>query len=153
MDTIDCSWADRRTTTEGGLTLGSHTSMYPYVASHTAKIHTLITLRIRNRARPLVLKPRRRRPCGFDSHRPLHFSLPGVSLRCLRTLLGASPSSLSLDAATVHVVEFVDRPSVEFALDGLIRPSSTHGPLMTADPAEAFLVTRLGYPVFRSTPR
>jgi hypothetical protein len=25
-----------------------------------------------------VLRP----PCGFDSHRPLHFSLSGVSLRC-----------------------------------------------------------------------
>ena len=32
----------------------------------------------------------------FDSHRPLHFSLPGVSLRCPRTRLGLSSSSHSL---------------------------------------------------------
>jgi hypothetical protein len=44
---------------------------HPYVAPHTAKIHTPITLEIRHRAKLLVFKPRRRRPCGFDSHRPL----------------------------------------------------------------------------------
>jgi hypothetical protein len=65
--------------------------MYPYVAPHTSKIHTLITLGIRNRTKPLVLKARMHRPCGFDSHRPLHFSLPGVSLRCPRTPLSLSP--------------------------------------------------------------
>src|SRR5258707_12547437 len=48
---------------------------------------------------------------GFDSHRPLHFSLSGVSLRCPRTRLSLSPSSHSLDAATtVPLIECVDRP-------------------------------------------
>jgi hypothetical protein len=45
---------------------------YPYLAPHTAKIHTLITLGISSRTKPLVLKARKRPPCGFDSHRPLH---------------------------------------------------------------------------------
>ena len=49
------------------------------------KIHRLITLGIRHRINSLVLKARKKRPCGFDSHRPLHFSLSGVSLRCPRT--------------------------------------------------------------------
>src|SRR5216684_6845105 len=85
--------------------------MYPYVAPHTAKIHTLITLGISIRTKPLVLKTWKRLPCGFDSHRPLHFSLPGVSLRCPRTRLSLSPSSHSLDAATtVPLIEYVDRP-------------------------------------------
>jgi hypothetical protein len=79
------------------------------VAPHTTKIHTLSTLGIRNRSNPLVLKPRNRCPCGFDSHRPLHFSLSGVLLRCLRTRLSSSSSSHSLDAATVHLIECVDR--------------------------------------------
>ena len=48
------------------------------------KIHRLITLGIRHRINSLVLKARKKRPCGFDSHRPLHFSLSGVSLRCPR---------------------------------------------------------------------
>ena len=50
--------------------------MYPYAALRGPtyrKNHTMITLRIRHRAQLLVSKPRRRRPCGFDSHRPLHF--------------------------------------------------------------------------------
>src|ERR1700722_16116938 len=59
----------------------------PCVAPHTAKIHTLNTLGVSILAKPLVLKPRRRVPRGFDSHRPLHLSLSGVPLRCLRTLL------------------------------------------------------------------
>ena len=42
------------------------------MAAHTAKIHTLITLGIRNRTKPLVLKARKPRPCGVDSHRQLH---------------------------------------------------------------------------------
>src|ERR1700734_2181823 len=46
---------------------------HPYVAPHTAKFHTLTTLGIRNRTKPLVRKARKRRPCGFDSHRPLQF--------------------------------------------------------------------------------
>jgi hypothetical protein len=46
----------------------------------------------------------------FDSHRPLHFSLPGVSLRCPRTRLCSSLSFPSLDAvATVPLIECVDR--------------------------------------------
>jgi hypothetical protein len=72
----------------------------PYVAPHTAKIHTLITPGIGHRAESLVLKARQRRPCGFDSHRPLHISLPGVPLHCPRTRVGLSPSSHSLDGAT-----------------------------------------------------
>jgi hypothetical protein len=59
--------------------------MYPYVALDTTKIHTPITLGIRQRVRPLAFEVRERRPLGFDSHRPLHFSLSGVSLRCPRT--------------------------------------------------------------------
>jgi hypothetical protein len=38
--------------------------MLPYVVPHTAKIHTLITLGIRDRAKPLVFKPRKRRRVG-----------------------------------------------------------------------------------------
>jgi hypothetical protein len=49
------------------------TDEYPYVALHTAKIHTLITLVIGIRTKALVSRLRTRRPCGFDSHRPLHF--------------------------------------------------------------------------------
>jgi hypothetical protein len=44
-----------------------------YVAPRTSKIHTPITLGIRLRTKPPVLKARKHRPCGFDSHRPLHF--------------------------------------------------------------------------------
>jgi hypothetical protein len=90
-------------------TPGSLTSMYPYVAPHTSKIHTLITLGISIRTKPLVFKVRNCLPRGFDSHRPLHFSLSGVSLRCPRTRLTLSPSSHSLDVATVHLIECVDR--------------------------------------------
>jgi hypothetical protein len=91
-----------------------------YVAPHSAKIHTLITFGIRNRTKPLVLKARKHGPCGFDSHRPLHFWLSGVSLRCPRALVGLSPSSHSLDsAATVPLIECVDRPSVGLVLHGL----------------------------------
>jgi hypothetical protein len=49
---------------------------YPHAAlrgPHIAKIHTLITLGIGHRTKPLVLYGRRRRPRGFDSRRPLHF--------------------------------------------------------------------------------
>jgi hypothetical protein len=63
--------ADRRPTTERPEPGTSHVE-YPYVAPHTAKIHTLITLGIHRRAKPLVSKLRNRGPCGFDSHRPLH---------------------------------------------------------------------------------
>ncbi|MHB8722306.1 MAG: hypothetical protein ACYDAH_13065 [Steroidobacteraceae bacterium] len=48
------------------------------MAPHTAKIHTPITHGIRNRAKPLVFQIRKRRLCGFDSYRPLHFqATPG----------------------------------------------------------------------------
>jgi hypothetical protein len=40
-------------------------SRIPYVAPHTAKIHTLITLGIRRRIKPLALRARMNRPCGF----------------------------------------------------------------------------------------
>ena len=96
----------------------------PYVAPHTAKIHTLITLGIRNRTKQLILSVRKRRPCGFDSHRPLHFSLSGVLLRCPTT-----PQPIvqfpqyrrgddrSFDRGSIG-------PLVEFVLDCLIRPST-----------------------------
>jgi hypothetical protein len=72
------------------------------VAPHTAKIHTLITLGIRHRAKPLVLKARKHRPCGFDSHPEAHslwvrFPSPAPLLRqreatqgdkiCFKTLI------------------------------------------------------------------
>jgi hypothetical protein len=89
----------------------SHASIEPYVAPHTAKIHTLITLGVSILAKPLVLKARKRVPRGFDSHRPLHFWLPGVSPRCPGTRLSLSPNAHSLDAATtVPIIECVDRP-------------------------------------------
>ena len=44
---------------------------------------TLITLGIRHCAKALVFKLRRRRPRGFDSHRPLHFDLWRVSVDSL----------------------------------------------------------------------
>ena len=62
-----------RPTTEG-LGPGPLASMYPYVAPHAAKIHTLITPGIRHRFKPLVLKARKRLPRGFDSHRPLQLA-------------------------------------------------------------------------------
>src|ERR1700730_2371232 len=46
--------------------------MCPYMALDTTKIHTPITLGVRPCTKPLVFKLRRRSPCGFDSHRPLH---------------------------------------------------------------------------------
>ena len=46
---------------------------HPYVAPHTAKIHTLITLGVSILPKPLVLEGLKRLPRGFDSHRPLHF--------------------------------------------------------------------------------
>ena len=65
-----------------GSSPGLRTPMYPYVAPRTAKIHTLITLGISIRTKWLVFWLRTHRPCGFDSHRPLHFPLSGVSVRC-----------------------------------------------------------------------
>src|SRR5580698_6960333 len=82
---------------------------HPYVAPHTAKIHTLITLGVSILRKPLVLKARQRLPRGFDSHRPLHFWWPGVSLRCPRTRFSASRSSHSLDAATTVPLIECDR--------------------------------------------
>jgi hypothetical protein len=75
--------------------------MYPYVALDTTKIHTPITLgiRIRDRVKLLVFELREAPPCGFDSHRPLHFSLSGVSLRFPRTRRSLLSSSHRLNAA------------------------------------------------------
>jgi hypothetical protein len=85
--------------------------MYPYVAPHTSKIHTLITLGIGIRTKPLDLKARKRLPYGFDSHRPLQFSLSGVSLRCPRARPSSSSSSHSLDVDTASsLFQSADRP-------------------------------------------
>src|ERR1039458_3500435 len=46
--------------------------MCSYLALHNTKIHTPITLGIGRDAKPLVFKLQEQRPCGFDSHRPLH---------------------------------------------------------------------------------
>src|SRR5882762_8418126 len=54
-------------------------SSCPYVALHTTKIHTPITLGIHQHSKAVVFRPRKRRPCGLDFHRPLHFSLSGPS--------------------------------------------------------------------------
>jgi len=92
------------------LSSGLRTPMYPYVAPHTSKIHTLVTLGIRHCTKPRVFKVRNCLPRGFDSHRPLHFSLSGVPLCCPRTRLSLSPGSHSLDAATtVPLIGCVDR--------------------------------------------
>src|SRR5713226_4004308 len=104
--------------------------MNPYVAlrgPHTAEIHTLVTLGVRHRAKPHVFKLRTRRPSGFDSHRPLHFSLSGVSLRGPRTRLSLSPSSHKSRRGYKRSLDRMRRSApVEFVLDGLIRPSSRH---------------------------
>jgi hypothetical protein len=100
-------------------------------AVDTTKNHTLITLGISDRTKPLVLKSRKRCPCGFDSHRPLHFSLSGVSLRCPRTQLSFSPSSHSLDAAaTVPLTECVDRPL------GRVRSRWSHPTVIDPEPSD-----------------
>jgi hypothetical protein len=52
---------------------------YPNVALDTAKIHTPITLEFRRDAKPRVFLVQKRRPCGFDSHRPLHSRLAQVT--------------------------------------------------------------------------
>src|SRR5229473_7524320 len=53
--------------------LGICSPTHPYVVPYITKIHTPIALGIRFRAKLLVFQLRKRRPCGFDSHRPLHF--------------------------------------------------------------------------------
>src|ERR1700735_4535462 len=91
--------SDRRSTTER-LETGLRAPTYPYVAyiaPHTTKIHTLITLGIRHRSKALAFWPLKRPPHGFDSHRPLHFSLSGVSLRCPTARPSSSPGSHSVD--------------------------------------------------------
>ena len=88
-----------------GSSPGLRTPMYPYVAPRTARIHTLITLGISIRTKWLVFWLRTHRPCGFDSHRPLHFSLSGVSPRCPLTQFGLSCSSGRLNSATVHLID------------------------------------------------
>jgi hypothetical protein len=76
-----------------GSSPGPRTPTSPYVALHTAKIHTLITLGIRVRTNPHVFKARNRLPRGFDSHRPLHYSAP-LSIRKLQCLLDRLKSRL-----------------------------------------------------------
>src|SRR5258708_20180202 len=51
---------------------------HPYVAPRTAKIHTLITLGIRHRAKALVFQLRKACPCGYrrDFLRFMWFSSP-----------------------------------------------------------------------------
>ena len=75
---------------------------HPYVAPHTSKIHTLITLGIRHRNNPLVSKAWQRLPRGFDSHRPLHFqpSLANASQLDLR--LTASGMLVNIGRWWVH---------------------------------------------------
>ena len=77
----------------------------PYVAPHTAKIHTLITLGIHRRAKQLVLKSRKRVPRGFDSHRPLHpQATPGhVGLPDWRQHIGPMGKSWEFDAHSAAV--------------------------------------------------
>src|SRR5271165_378125 len=65
---------------------------------------TPITLGIRNRTKPHVFKARMRPPRGFDSHRPLHFSLSGVFLRRSRTRRSSRSSFHS------RLIYSVDRP-------------------------------------------
>jgi hypothetical protein len=71
------------------------------VAPHTTKIHTPITLGIRRRTKSPVFKPRRRRPFGFDSHRPLHSqATPGhVGLQDWRQHIDRMGKSWEIDAA------------------------------------------------------
>jgi hypothetical protein len=61
--------------------------MYPYVAfrcpTYREISHASHTWHQGSRETACFLVPAARLPCGFDSHRPLHSSLPGVSLRCL----------------------------------------------------------------------
>jgi hypothetical protein len=106
---------------------GFRSLVYPYVAPHTAKIHTPITLGIRRRTKPLVFELRRRCPRGFDSHRPLHSSLSGRSLRCPRTRLGLSRSCHSLDATTTNLLIGCDDRStcrVPFAVPSIMAPEA-----------------------------
>ena len=94
----DCSRPFRDRRLKGWSPGLSHVE-YPHITlrcPHTAKIHTLITLSISIPAKPPVLKARKRLPVGFDSYRPLHFSLSGVSLRCRRTRLSLLPRSHSV---------------------------------------------------------
>src|SRR5260370_33562790 len=98
------------------------------MARHTTKIHTLITLGVGDRARALVLKDRKRLPCGFDSHRPLHFR--GLACPCAvlgRDLVYRPVPTVSTQPSTVPLIECPDRASVQFLLDSLIRQSSTSG--------------------------
>jgi hypothetical protein len=89
---------------------------HPYVVPHTTKIHTPITLGICHRAKLPDFKPRRRRPCGFDSHRPLQFSrmafMPDSDLRAARGIL-YRPQRLALlpvgSSTTYNLISSVTR--------------------------------------------
>jgi hypothetical protein len=54
---------------------GGEMAMYPYVAPHTSKIHTLITLGIRHRVKVLVSKPRKPLDAWARFPSPAPFSL------------------------------------------------------------------------------
>src|SRR3979490_3314204 len=79
--------------------------------TYRENLHANHTWRPSSRQTPCFQAPNAP-PAWFDSHRPLQFSLSGVSLRCPRTRLSLSPSSHGLDAAaTVSLIECVDRPT------------------------------------------
>src|ERR1700722_16119277 len=123
--------------------------MYPYVAPHTAKIHTLITLGIRHRAKALVFQLGKHRPCGFDSHRPLHFCLVCPCLVLGRDLyrlaltvsarLRFTWPALSIENRIVLDNEPVAEPEVshqfeaELMLRGVARGREAHGGLVAID--------------------
>jgi hypothetical protein len=65
--------------------------------------YTLITLGVSIFAKPLVLKARKRVPRGFDSHRPLHFSLAHIGLHWLRASNPLTPWFPRLDSATAEI--------------------------------------------------
>jgi hypothetical protein len=89
------SLADRRPTTDR-LEPGTTHVEYPHVAlrcpTYLENSHANHTWHPPSH-KPPIFKVRNCLPRGFDSHRPLHFSLPGVSLRCPRSRLSLSPSS------------------------------------------------------------
>jgi hypothetical protein len=74
--------------------------MYPYVAPTCREnSHAHHTWHPPSRQTPCSKVWGKRLPCGFDSHRPLHFWLPGVSLRCPGTRTSSLPSYQSFGSA------------------------------------------------------
>jgi hypothetical protein len=116
--------------------------MYPYAAlrcPHTAKIHTLITLGIRHRLKSLVLKARKKCPCGFDSHRPLHFpatfqqstwrSIRFGSNRLRERSIRAArrPSTISMRAENVLCIAFYTLTRMTWAEGDTRPPNRAYG--------------------------